>query len=275
MSDLHWQGTIDGCLETDCNWYECAVPSSSDNVIFDTTYGTWVQQASSGSICVANVYNCNDTIAGGTFCVSSDVCVYSGAYMNGIYNAGTLYVDSGTINSGTYTLTYALCSYNSNSLICDGTFITPAANYDGCINCGTFCVDYFCVCSSLAVNDGVFCIANTWVMSASSTCVAGGCFYSPIEMNGGTNTTFTGGTFYSTVVDCGNICGGTYYGLVTLPDSYGLIAGGTFYKVDLQGTECCSSWCGAYSGLTQLKIDSSITFTKEKGINGSGILGLI
>ena len=114
--------------------------------------------------------------------------------------------------------------------------------------------------------------ACNFTLDSGST-INGGTYTGTITDNGCT-WTITGtlnitGTLASnvTISGAGNITGGTYSGLVTIP--YGTIPTATFTgKINLTGAT-------GYSGIKQLQFGDSIVFTKEKGINGSGILGVI
>lgn len=309
MANTNWTGNVDGDLNNASNW-DNGVPASEDYAFFDSVNYTGASANPSSGTCVGMTYvSANTVISGGTFTGTvTNNGVINGGTFNGTVTNGH-YINDGIFN-GTVQNGY---DWENHGYITGGTFngivlhapsgATTVAHTSG----GTFNGMYYGVggeMGGLGITGGTFYggVDATWnVYQCAGGQIGGGTFYCDVDGDSACSIevgsavfhgyvhgfySIWGGTFYGDVLinqdeygDYG-IRGGTFYGSTTVPSglydhTVSAIEAGTF-SGELKYVESSGYITGGnFSGITKITFRNSPTFTKEKGINGSGILGII
>jgi hypothetical protein len=267
MADITWTGSVDGDLDKAGNW-DAGVPASSDLVYIAgagttpstgtcTAIAIFLQRAISGGTYVGTIYGSGVNVSGGNYYGAFynsngnevtgghfyDYCDLNGPVSNAIFEAA-VYCNYGTISSGTF-----------NGGISGGTGAT--------INGGTF--------DGAVYNNGAWITGGTFNSTVNGAYdVQGGTFYGNATIG---QITWGSPVFYGDVeVNSGNVGGGTFNGKYTMAYSYGNTQGGTFNGDFIQNTGYLVG--GDFSNCPKATIYNT-TWTKAKGVNGSGMLGMI
>ena len=268
----------------------------SVGAIVDGGIFTGVTTPSPGAIINGGTFSCPFTCNGITV---------NGGIFNGTFTGG---FTASTINDGTFNLPAGVTFYSAtiNNGDFTGTNVTLYYGYWGAssINGGIF-NNVSVYSTSTSVTGGTF---NG--IFDSATVVSGGTFNG--RFNNGYNTggaagTINGGTFNGVVYNAvdgltgayinngifndvvynynealdrfGYITGGIFNGSLYIGKGASLqttISGGTFNgHLFVAGTDIGNITGSTFANLSKLEFLDSIEFTKSKGINGSGILGMI
>lgn len=198
---------------------------------------------------------CNSGIVDATFCASLYLCDVTACVQGGTFFEA-ISVFQGGIAGGT------LCGFvdNIGGYLSGGTYHACVWNYGGAyISAGTFCAG--------AIN------GDNW--SGMPATINGGDFYGAVSNNA--YSYFCSGTFFGTVDSVGCVVAGVFCG--TLIVNGGYIGDGSTCPT-IKGTLCLTGSyicyiCACALELRFAYLSDSAMLSKERGINGSSILGMV